>query len=82
MELYVNYYEGTSRNQNWTIRLSRQYCGTRMYIWREVTQPVHVPFPGGCSTSDYTFGFTGYVAGECYNEGGPRMWVNCRVALL
>jgi hypothetical protein len=73
------YWESTSQATNFEIRLSRQYCGTKMQIWLSGGGIWRVPIPGGCATSDYTYVFRESAA-ECINIDGPTMWVNCRVA--
>lgn len=77
------YWEVSDYAHNWEIRLSRQYCGTKMQLWSD-SGIWRVPIPGGCSTSDYTYiyQFQPYYASECINADGPTMWVNCRVAWL
>jgi hypothetical protein len=66
----------------WGIRLSRQYCGTKMLLDKWAGQGyTYVSFPGGCAQGDYSHRFDTFVyyAAECYNRDGPRMWVNCRI---
>jgi len=78
---YDSYYEGTSSNQFWDFRLSRQYCGTKMQVYPVGGGVYRIPIPGGCDNNDYETTFTQEIAAECYNADGPRMWVNCRIAL-
>ena len=70
-------------DHTWGIRLSRQYCGTKMLLDKWAGQGyTYVSFPGGCAQGDYSHYFDTdiYYAAECYNRDGPTMWVNCRVA--
>jgi hypothetical protein len=67
----------------WGIRLSRTGCGTkiRLWTWGHNSSTI-VSIPGGCATNDYSYYYDSstYEFAECYNEDGPTMWVNCRVA--
>ena len=70
-------------DHTWGVRLSRQYCGTKIQLdkWAGAGYTI-VSFPGGCAQSDYSHYFDTdiYYAAECYNRDGPTMWVNCRIA--
>jgi hypothetical protein len=64
-------------------RLSREYCGTKMYEWDYDGIPHIQPAPLGCASSDWTagpFSHNDYEGGFCQNDDGPTMWVNCRIA--
>jgi hypothetical protein len=77
------YYEGNPLPppNTWTIRLSRESCGTKMELNRRSGGFFIVPAPMGCSTSIWSNGYPtdSYAGAMCYNLDGPTMWVNCRV---
>lgn len=72
---------GCGGSHGCSIRLSRQYCGTKMELLTS-NYIDRIPFPGGCSQSDYTYpwGYPPYDYGAaCANRDGPTMWVNCKI---
>ena len=67
----------------WYIRVKRSNCNAKTQVYDRDTGWIQILWPGGCDTTDYTYGYSAwyYYASRSRNTENSKVWVNVRIQL-